>query len=102
MNYKGKRMKEKEIVKQLCNVINNCNMTNNQTVNVISTFLFSLGASLEECDPSGSDEVLMRYETKKTFGNALMAQGIWMKETWTVPEKILTDEEETKGEEKDE
>jgi hypothetical protein len=99
--YKRKEMNEKEIVKQLCQVLDRCEMKNNQIVNVVSTLLFSLGSSLEKCQPDNSQEVLIRYEKNKTFGNALMAQAIWMKETWAIQEEIPTEEKNKKGEEND-
>ena len=54
---------------------------------MLPEFLFSIGASLENCNLSTSEEVLKRYAEKPTFGNALMAEALWMKETWVLPKE---------------
>ena len=77
---------EKEIVKELCEVIAKAKPNKNQIPNIISHFLYTIGTWLENCNSSAltSEEVLMRYAKDPTLGNALMAQGLHMKEVWTV------------------
>jgi len=80
-------MTEKNVVKELCDVITKSNLTSQQIADLLPEFLFSVGASLEDCSLQTSEEVLKRYAEKPTFGNALMAQALWMKETWVIPEE---------------
>jgi hypothetical protein len=71
-----------EIVRQLCEIITKSNLASNNIVSVLADFQFSIGSSLENCKPSTSEEVLLRYAQNPTLGNALMASAIQMKETW--------------------
>jgi hypothetical protein len=78
-----KESKEIEIVKQLCETLNSSRLNHLQIINIVSNFLFSVGASLSEGEPlESSEEILLQYSNKPTLGNALMAQALWMKETW--------------------
>jgi len=80
-----KLSKEEKATRQLCKTLNQQNLTNREIANVLPQFLFSIGASLEDCSLQSSEEVLKRYAEEPTFGNALMAQSLWMKETWALP-----------------
>ena len=82
-------------VEQLCETITTASLSSNEILNVIPKFLFSIGASLENCNLQKSEEVLQRYAENPTFGNALMAQALWMKETWaTKPDKKKEENDE--------
>jgi hypothetical protein len=84
--------KIRETTSQLCNTINKAGLSTKEIMAVVPEFLFSVGASLEKCDLQSSEEVLKRYTTKPSYGNALMAQALWMKETWdTSQEKGKTE-----------
>jgi len=61
---------------------------------VVPQFLFSVGESLENCNLQSSEEVLQRYAEKPTYGNALMAQALWMKETWVQPKEERQEKDE--------
>ena len=88
-----KPTKQDRVVEQLCKILSQNNLTTKQISELLPRFLFSVGASLENCNLHTNEEVLMRYAEKPTFGNALMAQALWMKETWAIPQ----DERETKN-----
>ena len=80
-------MKEtsEEVATKLCNIITQAELTTNKTIETISIFLYSLGNSIEKYDHDlSSQEILTLYAEKPTFGNALMAQALYMKETWPV------------------
>ena len=79
--------KEDYVTQELCNTLNEQNLTTKEIAKVLPRFLFSIGAALENCNLQTSEEVLQRYAEKPTFGNALMAQALWMKETWVLPTK---------------
>jgi hypothetical protein len=83
-----KNEQESQILDSLCNIINNANLNHTELISVLTSLLFSIGVSVEGCDvPSSSEEVLLKYSTRPTLGNALMAQAIYMKETWVKPEQ---------------
>lgn len=81
-----------EIVKKIINNIQETGVQNNQKdlIEVISDLLYSIGSSLENVDLQSSVDILMRYAQEPTLGNALMAQAIHMKETWSEIGKDLT------------
>ena len=73
-----------EIVKQLIKILSENEVKRqNDFTYILSNLLFSVGSCLEQCNVKGSEEILMRYATNPTLGNALMAQALKMKETWT-------------------
>ena len=76
----------KNVVENLCAIISEAELFEHQIAEVLPQFLFSIGASLSNCKGLSSEEVLKQYGTNPTFANALMAQALWMKETWTVEE----------------
>jgi len=79
----AKDNKEETIVKKLIQLINEAKLTPLQLGNVIPEFLFSVGISIEGCDDSlTSEDVLIKYAKTPTLGNALMAQALWMRDTW--------------------
>ncbi|MHA2065167.1 MAG: hypothetical protein ACXABY_12395 [Candidatus Thorarchaeota archaeon] len=73
--------KEERAVAELCDVMSEAGLNSSQLIKVVAQFLFSIGASLEKCELSSSKEVLLRYASNLTLGNALMAQALQMKET---------------------
>jgi hypothetical protein len=73
---------KEEIVEKLLNVISEAEVNANELVGVLSLLLISVGASLEGCEMVASEKVLIDYAERPTLGNALMAQAIFMKETW--------------------
>jgi len=79
--------KVNNVVEQLCKTITQEELSTEEILEVVPKFLFSIGASLENCDLQKSEEVLCRYAESPTFGNALMAQALWMKETWAMKPK---------------
>jgi hypothetical protein len=82
---KNKNVSKKiNVENKLCKIINSANLTTEELKEIIHEFLFSIGASLENCNKDlTAEEVLERYANKPTYGNALMTQALWMKETWT-------------------
>ena len=79
MNIEEKEKAIEDIIK----AFNKYNLNKKDTVEVLSTVLYSIGIALEECDPpESSEKVLLMHAKKPTLGNALMAQALWMKETW--------------------
>lgn len=71
-----------ETVKQLLDVISKAEISQDDIVPVLSLLLLSVGATLEGCSTVASEEVVLNYAKQPTLGNALMAQAIFMKETW--------------------
>ena len=49
---------------------------------VIVSSMYSIGSSIEGYIPNSSEDVLLRYATNATLGSALMAQAMWMRDTW--------------------
>jgi hypothetical protein len=84
--------KKLEIVEHIINKLNKERLNANEIVEVLSTLLFSVGASLEDCGDISSEKVLTKFATKPTLGNALMAQALHMKETWTKEEREESNE----------
>jgi len=73
---------EEEIVEKLLETISEAELNTTELVSVLTTFLFSIGVSLDGCGSLTSEQVLLKYAKKPTLGSALMAQSILMKETW--------------------
>lgn len=73
-----------EALDKICATINEYNFSSSDMRELIVGFLYSVGNSLEG-NPSlqSSEMVLQQYASKPTFGRALMAQALWMKETWS-------------------
>ena len=72
-----------EITESLCKTVREAKLDTRETIKVISHFIYSIGNTLEKCSGLSSKDVLLRYAENPTLGNALMAQALWMKETWT-------------------
>lgn len=89
-----KRTKEEreELVANICDTLTKAKLNDSELVSVVSHLLFSIGASLENCDDLSSENVLTRYASSPTLGNALMAQAMHMKETWHNPERNEEDD----------
>jgi len=84
----SKPSNNQKVIEQLISTINDAKLPQKDIIKVTSNFLYSLGFSLERCTVSLSSEgVLKRYASNPTFGNALMAQAIYMKEAWTEEEE---------------
>jgi hypothetical protein len=71
-----------ETVEQLLEVISKAEVSQDDIIPVLSLLLLSVGATLEGCRTVASKEVILNYAKQPTLGNALMAQSIFMKETW--------------------
>jgi hypothetical protein len=71
-----------ETTEKLLEIISTTSPTNNDIVLILSHLLFSIGASLEKCEVSLSKDILLRYASNPTLGNVLMAQAMFIKETW--------------------
>jgi len=86
-----KNTKVKEIVKKLIDQLDKEKLNANDIVLVTSTFLFSVGFSLENIEKDiTAEEVLTNFALTPTLGNALMAQALHMKETWVIDEREET------------
>jgi hypothetical protein len=72
----------KETVGKLLETISKAGLKEDDLISVLSLFLLSIGASLEGCEEVASEEVVLAYAKNPTLGNALMAQAIFMEETW--------------------
>jgi hypothetical protein len=81
-----------KIVEDLINCLDSHKLNPNELVHVISTLLFSVGVSLEGCGNISAEKVLTNFATKPTLGSALMAQALYMKETWTKVERKEKDD----------
>lgn len=93
-----KKQKETdEIVLQLCEVLNKTSPDINDFPDIISRFLYSIGAWIENIGDINSEEVLKRYATSPSLGNALMAQAIHMKECWNQEERNNTNGKNLQG-----
>ncbi len=80
-------------IKELIEKFNKQNLSTKETLEVLPKFIFLIGAALENSYLQDSEEVLKRYAEEPTIGNALMAQALWMEETWVIP----NNERETKN-----
>ena len=69
-------------ISELCEIISNAELTPLDIVEVISGLLFSIGASLENCNSLSGEEISLRYLSDPTLGNALMAQSMHMITAW--------------------
>ena len=85
--------KVNKAIQELLEKFNKQELSTMETLEVLPNFIFSVGAALENSSLQNSEEVLKRYAERPTFGNALMAQALWMKETWAIP----NNERETKN-----
>jgi len=84
-----------EIVANICATLTTKELNKTDLVTVLSHLLFSIGASLENCGDLTSENVLTRYASEPTLGNALMAQAMHMKETWSQSEREEDNERTT-------
>lgn len=73
----------KKVVEKVANILADQSLTQQDLLYILTTILYSAGSSIEGYTPSSSSEVLIRYGEKPTLGNALMAQAIWMRDTWS-------------------
>jgi hypothetical protein len=91
-----KKKSHLEVVEELLETINNNNLERNELIEVLSSFLFSVGASIEGVADKdlSAEEVLKAYGSKPTLGTALMAQALYMVETWTTEVKESTKQKE--------
>jgi hypothetical protein len=78
--------RQEKTIEELLQIINNNNLSKQELIQTLVVFLFSIGASLEGVASPTAEEVLKSYGSKPTLGNALMAQALYMKETWTINE----------------
>jgi len=79
--------KNQKLVANIIDILNKEKLDASNLICVLSTLLFSVGASLEDCVDLSSEKVLTMFATKPTLGNALMAQALHMKETWIKEER---------------
>ena len=75
---------KEQTVKQILDIISKAEVKLDELVPVLSLLLLSIGATLDGCDTVVSEEVLLNYANKPTLGNALMAQAMFLDETWKV------------------
>ena len=75
-------MRQEEIVEKLLQVLVDAKITDKELVDILALFLYSLGQAIEKEDLKTSEEVLIKYAENPTFGSALMAQGLHMRDTW--------------------
>jgi len=76
-----------EKAKQLLEDFNNLDVKPEEVVDVLSTLIYSIGHHLTKDPPQTSEQVLLRYAEQPTLGTALMAQALFMKETWSRKEE---------------
>ena len=76
-----------KITANLCRILTEEQLINTDLISVLANLLFSIGASLENCDYLTSEQVLIKYANNPTLGNVLMAQALHMKETWSQSER---------------
>jgi len=85
--------REEEILSKICSLLSELNPQ--EIRKLVPKLLFSIGASLcKEVGLQSSEEVLKQYASQPTFANAMMAQALWMKETWDIPETEGTQNEQ--------
>jgi len=82
----------KKVIEKVANVLVEQPLTQQDLLYILTEVLYSAGSSMEGYSPSSSDEILIRYGEKPTLGNALMAQAIWMRDTWNVQSTITKDD----------
>jgi hypothetical protein len=89
--------KENRIVNELCKLLNTAELNQAELISIVTSFLFSVGASVAKCGAlQSSEDVLLQYSREPTLGHALMAQALWMKETWIDNQKRKDNEDGTK------
>jgi len=76
--------KTNKLIKKLIDVVNEDGISLHDLPSAIAGFLYSIGHSIESDPPKTEEQLLMRYAEKPTLGTALMAQALFMKETWQV------------------
>jgi len=86
--------KKNEILDKLCSIVNQAELNQNQLLKVLIDFMYTLGASIENIIEISSEEILKQYANNPTIGNALMAQALYMQDTWLV----LQEEKDKKDE----
>jgi hypothetical protein len=86
----AKKRTVQNVVEELLEVINKNELSSKELVTTLSFFLFSVGASVEGVadEELDSEIVLKRYAKKPTLGNAMMAQALYMAETWITEEVV--------------
>jgi hypothetical protein len=84
-------------VTQLLNVINDNDIQAKDLPYTLSFFLYSIGHSLLEDPPETNEEVLLKYAENPTLGSALMAQAVFMKETWSQKEEKKKNDKRIQG-----
>lgn len=63
------------------------NLTKEQILRVLIDFMYSLGVSIENINEISPEEILIQYNENPTIGNALIAQALYMQDTWFKPQK---------------
>jgi hypothetical protein len=92
MNKKEKQdQRNEEVISSLLETLNSHKVTHGNIHIIMSGFLYSVGYSLLDNPPKNNDEVLLRYAESPTLGSALMAQAVFMKETWSQKEEKKDD-----------
>lgn len=74
--------RHEEIIQSLCKIINDSEIKQQEIIDIVSGFLYHLGYSLEGNNYNSSEELLKEFASNPTTGNALMMQGLWIKEHW--------------------
>ena len=74
---------QRRTLEELCDVLTGAKLNKTETLDVVIQFLYSIGASMEpEYNLQSSEAVLRSYAENPSIGNALMAQALWMRDTW--------------------
>ena len=83
MTTKQREEEKNETLNKLVEVFNEGNLTEQETVEIISNFLYSIGASMSSDKiPESIEDVSRAYLSNPSLSSALMAQAVHMKKTW--------------------
>jgi len=75
-------------LKIICDAVSEAGLNRKEILKLMSQFVYSIGVSMEpESNLQSSEAVLKSYIEKPTLGTALMAQALWMRDTWNLEEE---------------
>jgi hypothetical protein len=80
----NKELERNDVVEKLIKIINEEKVLTEEIPYIISSFMYSIGYHLSSNPPKNEEEILLRYAENPTLDSALMAQALYMQETWKV------------------
>jgi len=77
-----KQEKKDKILSLIFDEINKNQLTLDEIKELVESFLYSLGASIENKNYDKAEDVFIDYMANPTFGKALMSQALIFKDKW--------------------